>query len=126
MSVVSYFILVVGLLLIAGLNYGLNKATASGSLVRNNLIGIRTYATLSSDAAWITGHKAAMPYVRYSAYVGILGAVVSLVALYLVTRDGTISHNAVYALPITFFIVQLLLLIVASIKANAAAQTVQE
>lgn len=38
------------------------KAANEGSLERNQLIGIRTKATLASDGAWDVAHKAAIPY----------------------------------------------------------------
>ncbi|MDZ3745341.1 SdpI family protein [Pseudoglutamicibacter albus] len=38
------------------------KAANEGSLERNQLIGIRTKATLASDEAWDVAHKAAIPY----------------------------------------------------------------
>ena len=42
------------------------KAANEGSLERNQLIGIRTKATLASDEAWDVAHKAAIPYADHS------------------------------------------------------------
>ncbi len=41
------------------------KAANEGSLERNQLIGIRTKATLASDGAWDVAHKAAIPYAEH-------------------------------------------------------------
>lgn len=38
----------------------LTRRAANGSLARNDLAGVRTRITLSSDAAWRAGHRAAL------------------------------------------------------------------
>ena len=56
----GYIALVIGILIISLLTLGMSRAISTGSLARNEAIGIRTKATLSSDDAWENGHKAAV------------------------------------------------------------------
>ncbi len=45
------------------------------NLPRNEWIGIRTSKTLSSDEAWLKGHKAAAGYLKASSVPMILGGI---------------------------------------------------
>ncbi len=55
-------------------------APARGWLGRNRWIGIRTPATLRSDAAWLAAHQVARPWMVASG-VALLGAVCCLGAM---------------------------------------------
>lgn len=58
------------------------RAAAGGRLGRHGAAGIRIQATMSSDAAWTAGHRAALPWTRRIATgtaLFVLAAVVLLV-----------------------------------------------
>jgi uncharacterized membrane protein len=57
----------------------LSQRLASGSIVRNRLVGLRLPSTMSSDAAWDAGQRAFAPY-GVAAGVGcaLLGAALLL------------------------------------------------
>lgn len=70
-----------GLLLIAtaGILWIVGVRSTSGTLGRNHLVGIRTYATLESDAAWEAAHQAGGPWLKVAAIgPAITGIVVLL------------------------------------------------
>ncbi|WP_186315317.1 SdpI family protein [Curtobacterium sp. BH-2-1-1] len=52
---------------------------ANGQLGRNDLAGIRTRVTMSSDEAWRTGHRAALPPTLISSVIAILCCAVCIV-----------------------------------------------
>ena len=57
-----------GLLLMSGIMFHIvYSAVRSQDLSRNRALGIRTRATLASDAAWREGHRVAGPYVLAAA-----------------------------------------------------------
>ncbi|MBC9943116.1 SdpI family protein [Leucobacter sp. cx-328] len=72
----------VGLLLVASgfLLFWLARRGASGALKRNQFAGIRTSATLASDAAWFAAHKASEKQTRIGGYGGIVGGLGALAA----------------------------------------------
>lgn len=83
--------LLVALLLCGGnvMNLIIIRMAANGTIRRQALAGYRTGATLASDAAWISGHRSALPLNRVGAVAGMLLATGSAlaarsVALYLV------------------------------------------
>lgn len=112
----GYVSLVVGLLLMSGLGFFMDRAIRSGSLERNTAIGIRTRATLSSDEAWEAGHREARPYLQATALVGIVGVVVSVAALPFVQSGGR------YVVPVAAFVVQIAVLAWGAARANSAAK----
>jgi hypothetical protein len=62
--------------------HAVTRAAARGSLARNGLAGIRTRRTTSSDAAWLAGHAAALPWTRRTAWAtAALGLVTVLTAV---------------------------------------------
>lgn len=64
--------------------HALTTAAADGRIARNQLVGIRTRRTLSSDDAWASGHSAAMPWTRRTAWAT---ALVGLVTVALAVSD---------------------------------------
>lgn len=69
----GYIALVAGLLLLSLLGFSLARSIKSNSLARNNAIGLRTQATLSSDEAWSYGHQQALPYLKATVLAGMVG-----------------------------------------------------
>lgn len=80
MSPVESLTIVLPLLFLAGLFIALAHWAEKGNLERNSLIGIRTPATLQSDAAWEAGHRAAAPALRTWGWVEFIGAILVLVS----------------------------------------------
>lgn len=70
----------------AGAVWGLTAAAADGRLKRNPFAGIRTAATGASDAAWVAGHRAALPTARS---IGLMSLVFGAAMMIdgIVTRD---------------------------------------
>lgn len=53
---------------------------ATGQLGRNDLAGVRTRVTMSSDDAWRTGHRAALPPTLISSVISVLWCAVRIIA----------------------------------------------
>lgn len=71
----------IGLWVVAAVFALLARQIRNDALPRNHLVGIRTRATLRSDAAWQAGHRAAEPLTRRTAQVAAAaGALTVLVA----------------------------------------------
>ncbi|MCT1464752.1 SdpI family protein [Corynebacterium sanguinis] len=120
----GYVFLVVGALLLSLLSAGMAKATKNGSLERNEAIGIRTKATLSSNAAWNEGHKAAIPYLNAVSITGFVGALFSVMALlFSKPHDGSVTGWQ-YTLPIATLVAQIIILLWSASKANQRAKSV--
>jgi hypothetical protein len=56
----------------------LTRKAANGSLPRNNLAGVRTRITMSSDAAWQEGHRAALRPTVNGAAITVMWCLVSI------------------------------------------------
>lgn len=80
MSPAESLTIVLPLLFLAGLFIALAHWADNGNLERNGLIGIRTPATLQSDAAWEAGHRAAAPALRSWGRVEFMGSILVLVS----------------------------------------------
>ncbi|HET8957262.1 MAG TPA: SdpI family protein [Microcella sp.] len=70
-----------GLLILSGATLLIGRAGRDGALGRNRAVGIRTSATLASDAAWQAAHRAAAPLVQKAAAVAGTFAVVGIAAM---------------------------------------------
>ena len=92
--------------------------TRSGSLDRNALIGIRTSATLSSDAAWKAGHQAAQPALLTTAVTGVVTLVAVLGLWFLVPTAAT----ALAVVSATGLVVVAGLFVRVALSANKAAR----
>ena len=74
----------------------------SETLPRNDWIGIRTHKTLSSDEAWLTGHKSAAGYLKASSVPMILGG-----SYFIFASDEQIGFATLPTGGITFVLVML-------------------
>lgn len=114
-------IFAMGLLALGAMIHYVKNQVASGNLGRNPAVGIRTRATMSSDAAWTAGHAAAAPLLTatyLTAYaVGVISAVLGVV---LMLRD--VEHLAVAVVPLAGVGAVITLLSLAANRANSAAR----
>jgi len=112
---------VVGLFLIGALFIVFSFAMRGEGLSRNRAVGIRTKATLASDAAWQRGHNAASPWVLSA---GILSVVMGFGALALSLASGEEGPAAgVQGVYVTVaFLAVIVVVLVAARVANNAAQ----
>lgn len=112
-----------GLMAIAAVTYAIAALAQSRSLPLNGLIGIRTRATRRSEAAWIAAHDAARPALLASSVIsvcGSIGAVLAGVAL----NAQRCGDAVVVVFGICTYVIALVLLARATVKANAAARKV--
>ncbi|MDF1705848.1 MAG: SdpI family protein [Aeromicrobium sp.] len=90
-------------------------ASRAGTLERNALIGIRTRATMASDAAWAAGHHAAEPALRAAAWAcgaaGLVGTVLAIVGTWLAGVAVGAGYGAL-----------LVMLVLATARASRAAR----
>lgn len=112
---------VVGLLLVGALFIVFSFAMRGEGIGRNRAVGIRTKATLASDAAWQRGHHAASPWVLSA---GILSVVMGFGALALSLASGEEGPAAgVQSVYVTVaFLAVIVVVLVAARVANNAAQ----
>ena len=92
----------------------LTELASRGRLSRNRLAGIRTNATMRSDAAWSASHRAAAKTVWIGFVVSLAAALIALVT------EGTVSLIAVVAVAAIFLATSVLALLQAN-RAGAAA-----
>lgn len=77
-----FLIPAIAFFLVTVLLCGFIPAFRSGMVGRNHTVGIRTRATLRSEAAWVAGHRAVVPYLVASAIIaGLAGIAVLLGSL---------------------------------------------
>ncbi len=114
---IELFALSLALLLLGALLGWLARAAASDALRRNGAAGIRTRATMASDAAWFAGHRAAAPTVRNAAWAAAAcaawGAGLAVVSLMLSAAMLGVGY-----------VVVITLLVTAARRASAAADAV--
>ncbi|MEU8892904.1 SdpI family protein [Streptomyces sp. NPDC048442] len=125
MDPVAGLVFGVGLLTLGLLIQYVKNQVVSGSIQRNSAIGIRTKATMASDAAWAKGHAAAAPTLTatfLTAYA--VGAISLVTGVVMMVSDG--RNPAVLVLPLCGLVVVLGLLVAASVRANAAARAVRD
>ncbi|WP_034238772.1 SdpI family protein [Saccharomonospora iraqiensis] len=89
-DVVGFAVFAGSLFLVAGLVHWIRNATRDGNLGRNFAVGLRTKVTLSSDAAWEAGHRAAGPWLVRAAWTGYAaGATAAVLAVARALTDTT-------------------------------------
>ncbi|MBN3510958.1 SdpI family protein [Mycolicibacterium septicum] len=97
---------------------GVTSRAASGSLARNQWVGIRTPSTMHSDHAWIAGHRAAHRLVP----LYVVSAVVACAAL-LVGALRAFSIGAIMFIGIALFATFICISIYVAIAAGRAARS---
>lgn len=107
-----------GVILVAVVCIAMTHSAASGTLSRNGSAGIRTRKTQASDAAWLAGHRAALPIVKW---IGVVAVVSTLAALLVQWQLGGQSGVIV---ALGGMLVEVLVLLYASKAANVAASRV--
>lgn len=81
-DVLGLAIYAVSLVITGAAMHVVQRQTTSGQLCRNALVGIKTKATKSSDAAWLAGHRAAGPRMLAAARTGyVAGACTAVLAI---------------------------------------------
>lgn len=120
----GYISLVGGLLLLSMLCIAVSHAVKTESLERNSAIGIRTKSTLASDRAWDVGHHTARPYLIGTALTGIVGTVISLLAIPFFADGGSLTDPKIMVVPAFSFVLQILVFLWSSKKADSAAKSV--
>ncbi|MCX5204975.1 SdpI family protein [Streptomyces sp. NBC_00237] len=113
----------VGLLTLGLLIQYMKKQVASGNIQRNSAIGIRTKATMASDAAWERGHAASAPMLTATFLTAYAAGAISVV-LGVVMMVSDSANAAVIVVPLCGLVVVLGLLVAASVAANTAARAV--
>ena len=108
--------LLFGLVVIPAVCVPMTRAAAGGALDRNGLVGIRTRHTQASDAAWVTGHAAALPRVGRTVPVAALTVVAAVVGAVL----GGSGWGVVVGL--TGLLTEAAVLVSATGRANTAAR----
>lgn len=120
----AFLALTFGVVVLAGLCQVMASQTVQGKLPRNELMGIRTKATKSSDRAWDAGHRAAVPAERVTARFGLVLVVLSVVVA-VIARPGD-EPGWEILVPAVGFIGVVVGLIGAGVVANRAAKAVAE
>ena len=115
MSATEYLPLVFCLLLLGGLFLAIARMGAAGTLRRNGLVGVRTAATMQSDAAWYAAHRAIAPVLRICAWAQIAGAA-AVLALGLAAQTTLTIPTG-----LAFLILPTLAMVVAAMTRGASA-----
>ncbi len=105
----------VSLGLVAALLSWLAHASERGQLGRNGAVGIRTSATMRSDAAWDAGHRAAASLTRWSAWSSWLGCIGAITL-------ASMNHPWVWLPLVAGYLAMFTLLMAATTRANRAAR----
>jgi len=91
-------------------------------LGRNAAVGIRSSATMKSDAAWNVGHRAAWPKIKQASVVLLIGSLVSAGAFPSIsTTSGTALWGAIICVS---YLAYLWLLLVGFKHAQRASKNV--
>lgn len=123
---ITALILAAATLLVAALCTGMRNASRTGQLRRNQFIGVRTRATLSSDEAWELGHNAAEPYLLRASQLGFgSGALTALLAAWSQTSPTVPSWPAL-ALSVAGFAGTIVVLLLGSRAAHLSAVEVRD
>lgn len=114
---------VVAFVLLGAVFGGVGVMLGSGRITRNNAIGIRTAATLSSDEAWKLGHQAGGRWVIASAVASGMATLIGVLVLVVTGLKPSELDTALVILG--GFGVIIGLLVVAGVVADRAAQSVR-
>ena len=92
---IAFFVTVLSIVVSIYTRWQANPQRMQG-LGRNAAIGIRSSATMKSDAAWNVGHRAAWPKIKQASVVLLIGSVMSAGALpFISTTSGTALWGAI-------------------------------
>ncbi|MEI7030934.1 hypothetical protein [Streptomyces pratensis] len=105
-----------GLASLSGVMHLVKNSAANGTLERNSALGLKTKVTLSSDTAWASGHKAAVPWLAVCTWTGYFMGAMTAAGAVIAMAAGSV-HSALWIFPITGFIAVVAL----SIRATAVA-----
>lgn len=114
----GYVSLIVGIFLLTFLSLGMHYSIKAGNLQRNEVLGFRTRSTLASDEAWEVGHRKTLPYLQATTVCGAVGIATSISAPILLDNDSPSSLGVIYVFPILAFLIQIVTIILAALKAN--------
>jgi hypothetical protein len=89
---------------------------------RNAWVGVRTGATMQSDAAWVAAHEAAWPMARLGARLSLAWMLSPLLAVPLVPRESV--EPVVATATIGGMTLLFVFLMIAAVRAQRAAQDV--
>ena len=118
-------VLGVGLLVISGVVHLVRSEADRDGLRRNTAVGIRTRSTLTSEAAWRAGHRAASPWLRAAATAGWTTAAAGATSAVLVTITGTRTIGPV-VICLVGYVAVLTIVVLGVRRADAAARSVDE
>lgn len=120
MGLAAYLSPLLGTLLLSAIIHVMIASIQSGDFSRQSVLGLRTKATLSSDQAWITGHRAALPMLKTVAWAGYIGAAL-LVILFVFFPQP--RPYALITGPVILLICQAIALVYAARQASRAARS---
>jgi type III secretory pathway component EscU len=80
-----------GLVMAGGVVFFVTRSASRGDIEANAAIGIRTRLTRSSQQAWETAHRAALPYATAACLHAVATAVLSVTAVVLADTVGSSS-----------------------------------
>ena len=109
---------------------GIANRAAGGNLVKNQVAGIRTKATLSSDEAWLAAHQAGRYWTVVAGWLSIAAGIVPmLVGVAMATFDVGTANNFVIiwvALLMTGVVALMAAVIVGAVQGNRAAKAIHD
>lgn len=117
----SALMLIVGLLIGAIILTTLGVMGRRGTLERNGAFGIRTSATMRSDAAWEAGQRAGSLTILLAGLTSFSGIPLVLYAVFMVK-----SASVALTLGLTAIVLTMALAVIAGVQAHRHAQRVSE
>lgn len=114
------------LLIVAFVALGIARSSERGTLARNGSVGIRSRATLASDAAWEAGHRAGGARLRICGLGALIGAALGVLAGFLPLLGGSemVTNSAIATLIIATSVWVVAWALAAGGAANRAARAV--
>lgn len=101
------------------------RATSRRHLGVNQLVGIRTPATMRSPASWFAGHDAAQPWMRASVWISVAG-IPLLVLIWAMGRDSHSIEAAITVLGLGVVLLAAAVLLWGTLSAHRAAKAVEQ
>ena len=106
------------------------RATSRRHLGVNQLVGIRTPATMRSPASWFAGHDAAQPWMRASVWIraehGAELTLLLLVLIWAMGRDSRSIEAAITVLGLGVVLLAAAVLLWGTLSAHRAARAVEQ